>query len=413
MPTIRDLRRWTRELDGAAARIGPRFSRKDLRTHAGNYLRGLISRVERKNGWQLAEELGEATPTNLQHFIARATWNADEVRDDLREYVAEHLGDDEAVLIVDETGFLKKGTKSVGVHRQYSGTAGRIENCQIGVFLAYRSRHGHALVDRALYLPKSWAEDSVRRAEAKVPESVEFATKPALAREMLRRTLATGLPCRWATADEIYGGDFTFRQLLEDHGLCYVVAVSRQQKLWSPDIVQRRVEHYADEVPRKAWRELSCGMGTKGERFYRWTYLPFGKPQQRPGGTVYAKGLLVRESSKPVSLEESAERAYYLTLAPADTPLVKLAEIAGARWAVEECFEQAKQLTGLDEYEVRSWDGWHRHVTLSMLAHATLSVLRRKANAAHRVPQDAAPKKQRTQAQRAALKIPGPRRSSR
>ena len=253
MPTIRDLRRWTRELDVAATRIGPRFSRRDLRVHAGDYLRGLISRVERKNGWQLAEELGEATPTNLQHFIARATWSADEVRDDLREYVAEHLGDDEAVLIVDETGFLKKGTKSVGVHRQYSGTAGRIENCQIGVFLAYRSRYGHALIDRALYLPKNWAEDGTRRAEAKVPESVEFATKPALAREMLRRTLATGLPCRWATADEIYGGDITFRQLLEEHGLCYVVAVSRQQKLWSPDIVQRRVEHYADEVPRKAW----------------------------------------------------------------------------------------------------------------------------------------------------------------
>lgn len=408
MPTLRDLRRWTRELDVAAMRIGPRFSRKDLRGHAGDYLRGLISRVERKNGWQLAEELGEATPTNLQHFIARAIWNADEVRDDVREYVAEHLGEDEAVLIVDETGFLKKGRKSVGVHRQYSGTAGRIENCQVGVFLAYRSRHGHALIDRALYLPKSWAEDGARRTEAKVPESVEFATQPALAREMLRRTLATGLPCRWATADEIYGGDFSFRQLLEEHGLCYVVAVSRQQKLWSPNIVQRRVEHYADEVPRKAWRELSCGAGTKGERFYRWTYLPFGKPKQRPDGVVYAKGLLVRES-----LEASAERTYYLTLAPADTPLVKLAEIAGAPWAVEECFEQAKQLTGLDEYEVRSWDGWHRHVTLSMLAHATLSVLRMKANTAHRVPQDAAPKTQRSQAKSATSKTPSRRLSSR
>lgn len=192
-----------------------------------------------------------------------------------------------------------------------------------------------------------------------------------------------------------------------------MVAVSRQQKLWSADLEQRRVEHYADEVPRKAWRELSCGLGTKGERFYRWTSLPFGKPRQRPDGTVYAKGLLVRES-----LEESAERAYYLTLAPADTPLVKLTEIAGARWAVEECFEQAKQLTGLDEYEVRSWDGWHRHVTLSMLAHATLSVLRMKANAmkanaAHRVPQDAAPQKQKSQSQRADSKPRGLHRSSR
>ena len=208
MPTELEVTKWIEEVDVAAAKIGPRFSRKDLRAHSVRYLRGLISRIERKNGWQLAEELGEQTPTNLQHFIARSSWDADQVRDDLQQYVAEHLGSKDGILIIDETGFLKKGTKSVGVKRQYSGTAGRIENSQVGVFLAYRSDAGHALIDRSLYLPKEWAEDRIRRTAAKVPESVTFSTKPALAREMLKRTLAAGVPAKWVTADEVYGSDF-------------------------------------------------------------------------------------------------------------------------------------------------------------------------------------------------------------
>jgi SRSO17 transposase len=393
MPTAREVRKWAGELDRVHGRIGGRFSRVDLRAHAGNYLRGLISRVERKNGWQLAEELGEATPTNLQHFIARSRWDADAVRDDLRGYVAEHLGDDDAVLIVDETGFLKKGARSVGVQRQYSGTAGRVENCQVGVFLAYRSPRGHALIDRALYLPKTWAEDADRRAGAKVPTSVEFATKPAQARAMIRRALQSGVPCRWVTADEVYGGDYQFRKLCEDRGLYYVVAVSRAQKLWSQDLghfEQRRAEAYAAEWPEDAWRELSCGRGAKGERVYRWAYQPFAPPRENGRGELCQFGLLVRES---LSASEKGvyERAYYLALAPVGTPLEKLACVAGCRWAVEECFEQAKQECGLDEYEVRSWAGWHRHVTLSMLAHATLSVIRAGVDQAKAAEQPASP----------------------
>ena len=193
---------WSSEL---ARVVGPRFSRRDLRAHSESYLRGLISRVERKNGWQLAEELGEQTPTNLQHFIERSQWNSGEVRDDLQEYVIQHLGFPDGVLIIDETGFLKKETKSAGVKRQYSGTAGRIENSQVGVFLAYRSAAGHALIDRLLYLPKEWAQDEFRRMEAKVPVSVAFATRPALAVQMLSRALEAGVPAKWVAADDVYG----------------------------------------------------------------------------------------------------------------------------------------------------------------------------------------------------------------
>ncbi len=401
---VREVRRWVREVDAAATRIGPRFARRQLRGRAAQYLRGLISRVERKNGWQLAEEVGEAKPTNLQHFIARAKWDADAVRDDLREYVALRLGDpkvadesvlDESVLIVDETGFLKKGTKSVGVKRMYSGTAGRVENCQIGVFLACRTPRGHALIDRALYLPKEWAEDADRRTAAKVPAEIAFATKPALARDLIGRALDAGVPCGWVTADEAYGSDSRFRRLLEDRGVGFVVAVSKAQRLWAPGFRQLKAEDYvrefAGDSDRAPWEELSCGAGTKGERRSRWAALRFGAALEQDDGRVFRKALLVRES-----LSESKtgvrERAYDLTCSPEGTTLRKLAEIAGARWAIEECFEQAKQETGLDEYEVRSWAGWHRHVTLSMLAHATLAAIRAQAaDAATKT--EAAPKK--------------------
>lgn len=386
---VREVRRWAREVDAAARRIGPRFARRQLRGRAGQYLQGLISRVERKNGWQLAEEVGEAKPTNLQHFIARARWDADAVREDLREYVVERLSDpaekDESVLIVDETGFLKKGIKSVGVKRMYSGTAGRVENCQIGVFLALRTPRGHALIDRALYLPQEWADDAERRAEAKIPAEVGFATKPALACAMLERAVQAGVPCGWVTADEIYGGDSRFRRLLEDRGVGFVVAVSRAQRLWTPDLQHLKVDEYvrefAGDSDGEAWEELSCGSGTKGERRYRWATIRFGAALERDDGRVFRKALLVRESLV-ASPEGVRERAYYLTCAPEGTTLQKLAEVAGARWAIEECFEQAKQETGLDEYEVRSWAGWHRHVTLSMLAHATLAAIRAQAAAA-------------------------------
>jgi SRSO17 transposase len=328
-----------------------------------------LARVERKNGWQLAEELGEETPTNLQHFIARAEWDADQVRDDLQAYVVEQLGEPDGVLIVDETGFLKKGLKSVGVKRQYSGTAGRIENCQIGVFLAYRSSRGSAFIDRALYLPQEWASDDARRQEAKVPPEAVFATKPQLAREMLARALDAKLPATWVTADEVYGSDHNFRTFCETRRLHYVVAISSATHLFLNGR-RRAVSEHAREIPALAWQRLSCGAGAKGQREYDWAFVSWPHHEQ---GT-HTRGWLVRRS-----LTDPTELAFYFTYATRETSLTKLVEIAGCRWAIEEGFEQAKQETGLDEYEVRSWVGWHRHITMSLLAHATLVALRAQA----------------------------------
>lgn len=371
MPTIDQVRRWGEEIQAVALRINGRFMRREQRLHAGRYLQGLTSRVERKNGWQLAEQMGDPTPVNLQHFIARAEWDANAVRDDLHSYVVEQLGDSDAVLIVDETGFLKKGMKSVGVKRQYSGTAGRIENCQIGVFLAYRSVRGHALIDRALYLPREWADDHERRTEAKVPDSVTFATKQALARDMLARALAAKVPAAWLTADEVYGSDYNFRRFCEENRLNYVVAISSTTHL-ALGMRRQAVRKHLVMIPASAWRRLSCGAGAKGQREYDWAFITWPHHEQK----THTKGCLVRRS-----LEEPCEHAYYFTYAPRGTTLEKIVQVAGSRWAIEECFEQAKQETGLDEYEVRSWVGWHRHTTLSMLAHAALAALRTQAHA--------------------------------
>ena len=369
MPTFKKVLRWREEVEAVAARIGERFGRREQREHDGRYLRGLLARVERKNGWQLAEELGQRTPTNLQHFVARAQWNADEVRDDLQRYVIERLGDVDGVLIVDETGFLKKGTNSVGVKRQYSGTAGRIENCQVGVFLGYRSGKGHAFLDRALYLPREWADDPARRIEAKVPESIVFATKPTLARQMLARAMESGVDAAWVTADEVYGSDHAFRRFCEDRRLSYVVAISSATRL-ALDGQRRAVGKHVADVPDDAWRRLSCGAGAKGRREYDWAF--FGWPHHEH--QTHQRGWLVRRS-----LSDPGGLAFDFTYAPHQASLQQLVEVAGSRWAVEECFEQAKQETGLDQYEVRSWAGWQRHVTLSMLAHATLAALRAQA----------------------------------
>lgn len=382
--TERDVVRWSRELERVAERIGPRFSRPELRVRASGYLKGLVASIERKNGWQLAEFAGDASPTNLQHFIGRARWDADAVRDDLVHYVAEHLGEPDGVLIIDETGFLKKGTKSAGVGRMYSGTAGRIENCQIGVFCAYRSSKGYALVDRSLYLPKDWADNEPRRREPGIPDEVEFATKPELARRMIVHTLEAGLPVRWVTADEIYGSDRRFRELLKRRGISYVVAISCRAYLFHNGL-RTRVDEHAAGFRKRMWKRLSCGAGAKGERVYEWAMIswpdlvwdnaaPESCDLDHRVESGYTKALLVRRS-----LKDPDEKAYYYSYAPTGTPLKKLVEIAGARWAIEECFEQAKQLTGLDEYEVRSWSGWYRHVTLSMFAHAMLAVIRAKA----------------------------------
>jgi SRSO17 transposase len=362
-----DVHRWADQLDDLVARIAPRFSRIEPRRRARAYLQGLLAPLERKNGWHLAEAAGDASPDGVQDFLARMHWDAEAVRDDLGAYVVEHLGDPEAVLVLDETGFVKKGDKSVGVKRQYSGTAGRIENSQIGVFLAYASRHGHALIDRALYLPDTWAFDAARRAEAGVPEEIRFTTKPKLGQAMLKRAFEAGVPCAWVVGDCLYGADHQTRRLIEAHGRGYVLAVTSAQRLGL-----KPVEDWLEDVPARGWTRLSAGDGAKGPRLYDWAYLPYGIP---PAG--WQSGLLIRRKKGPKG--QPHQFTFYLTWAPAGTPLSMLVRIAGMRWTIESCFEEAKGETGLDEYEVRSWTGWHRHITLSMLAHAYLTIVRQHA----------------------------------
>lgn len=370
------VKRWGEDFEELIVRIGPCFGRHDLRTRAGGYVRGLLSRVDRKNGWQLAEYLGDAKPYGVQRLLGRASWDPHAVRDEVLRYAREHLLTDgeRGVLIVDETGFLKKGTKSVGVQRQYSGTAGRIENCQIGVFLALSGSRGRALVDRELYLPRGWCEDRGRCDEAGVPGETAFATKPQLALRMLDRAFAAGVRPGWVLADEVYGSDGKFRRHLEALGQPFVLAVGCQQRLWV-DLRQRRVDQIADALPASDWHRLSVGDGSKGPRAYDWAAGRLGG--ERPHGLV--RWLLVRRS-----LADPTDRAYYLCLAPPEVDGPGLATAAGMRWSIESCFEAAKQETGLDQYEVRSWSGWYRHTTLSMLALAFLAAVRARAGATPR-----------------------------
>jgi SRSO17 transposase len=355
---------WARDLEALAERIAPRFVRAEPRRRALAYLRGLLAPVERKNGWQLAEAAGDPTPDGVQDFLARMRWDADAVRDDLRAYVVEHLGDPDAVLALDETGFIKKGDKSAGVQRQYSGTAGRIENCQVGVFLGYAGRHGRALIDRALYLPERWTRDAARCAAAGIPNGLTLTTKPKLGLAMLDRALDAGVPFAWVAGDSVYGSDHRIRRRLEARQRGYVLAVTSGQRLGFVP-----VEDWLAKVPPDGWRRLSAGDGAKGPRLYDWAYLPY-----RGAAPGWRMGLLIRRGpAKPDDL------AYYLTHAPEGTTLARLARVAGTRWTIESCFEAAKGEVGLDEYEVRSWTGWHRHITLAMLAHAYLAVLRKAA----------------------------------
>ena len=365
-PTAAQVTGWAGEVDAVAGRVGRHFGRSEPRRRAAGYIRGLLSTTERKNGWQLAEHLGEATPDGVQHLLARADWDADAVRDDLLAYVAEHLGDADGVLVVDETGFLKKGTKSCGVARQYSGTAGRIENCQVGVFLGYAARHGRALLDRALYLPKEWADDAGRRQSAGVPRAVRFATKLVLARRMVERALAAGVPAKWVTADAVYGSDYGFRTAVEEMGLGYVVGVRTDHAVWA-GFRQVRVKSLLAEVPAKAWRRLSCGAGSKGPRVYDWAVVRTNAPDPDARG----RWLLIRRS-----VADPTEVAYFACGGPPKSTLADLVRIAGTRWAIEECFELAKGDCGLGEYEVRGWVGWYRHVTLSLFALAVVTVIR-------------------------------------
>lgn len=362
---------WRDGLDDVHARIAPRFARPEARARAGRYLAGLLGPVERRNGWQLAEQAGERTPDGVQRLLRTARWDADAVRDDLRAYVVERLGDPAAVLVVDETGFLKKGTKSAGVARRYSGAAGRVENCQVGVFLAYAAPAGCAFLDRALYLPKAWAEDAGRREAAGVPRAVGFATKGELARRMLERAFAAAVPAAWVVGDEPYGNDGALRRWLEGEGRPYVLAVARSHPLWHGG-VQVRAEAVLADAPDEAWQRVEVAPGSKGPRVYDWARarLPY---LAAPGRTHW---LLVRRS-----VADPSELAFYRAYGPDAATVAELARVAGRRWAIEAGFERAKGEVGLDQYEVRRWEGWHRHVTLCLLADAFLEATRAAAHA--------------------------------
>jgi SRSO17 transposase len=334
-------------------------------------VRGLLSPIERKNGWQLAEEAGLPTPYSMQYLLNRAVWDSDAVRVQLQGYVREQIAGPDGMLVIDETGFLKKGKKSVGVQRQYSGTAGRIENCQIGVFLTYASQGEHTLLDREVYLPKSWTQDPERCREAHVPEEVVFATKPELAARMLWRTLDAGLAARWVTGDTVYGSHRPLRAGLEARKQAYALAVSCQEQVEvQGEGEHKRVDGIADGLEAEQWQRLSVGNGSKGPRTFDWACVALSTPQHEG----WQRYLLIRRSLVPG--ETGAKRAYVLVFAPSGTTLADMAEAIGTRWTVEQCFQEGKGEVGLDHYEVRSFHGWYRHITLCMLAHAFLVVLR-------------------------------------
>jgi SRSO17 transposase len=368
-PTPADAAQWAAELQQVLDDLGCRFARRETRTHLRAYLIGLLSPIERKNGWQLAEHAGDATPYAIQHLLDRAKWDADAVCDDLQGYVREHLGHPAGVLVIDETSFLKKGTHSVGVGIQYSGVTGKLENCQVGVFLAYVSPLGQTLYDRALYLPRDWTADPERRTAADIPGEVRFATKPQLAKELVLRALASGLQVAWVTGDEVYGNDYHLRVALEEREQPYALTVSAKAALWV-GWRQRRARDLVAAEPASAWERISCGDGSKGPRLYDWLRIPINHPYegQWQRWLVARRGLTNPEDPRSI--------AYFLVFAPAATSLATLAQVIGERWGIECAFEESKGAVGLDQYEVRSWHGWYRHITLAMWAHAFLSITR-------------------------------------
>jgi SRSO17 transposase len=369
-----DLAAWAGGLDGLFALVAGRFFRVEPRRRARGYVRGLLAPLAGKNGWTLAEVAGDATPDGMQRLLNSASWDADGVRDDLRGYVVEHLGEAGGVLIVDETGFVKKGVKSAGVQRQYSGTAGRVENCQLGVFLAYATGKGRTLIDRELYLPKSWTGDRDRCRAAVVPEEVEFATKAVLAQAMLGRALDAGVPASWVAADEAYGQDHKFRIWCERRRIGYVVAVPRSQTI-PAGAGSSRADHAAAAAPEQAWKRRTCGVGAKGPRRFDWAVASVSPGEHTPPG--WGRWLLVRRqilTPEQSDAGKQPELAYYLCAGPPATTDEDLIRVAGTRWAIEECFQTAKTEVGLDQYQVRRYDAWYRHITLAMLAHAYLAV---------------------------------------
>jgi SRSO17 transposase len=361
---------WSESFNEMFMQAAGSFSNARVRRHGRAYLLGLLSHAERKNSWQLAEFAGDASPDGMQRLLNFSPWDEDAARDALARYVVRAMGDPAAVLAVDETGFLKKGRMSAGVARMYTGTAGRVENCQVGVFAAYVTPDGgRALIDRELYLPEKWTEDRDRCRRAGVGDDVAFATKPELAWTMIARARDAGVPFSWVAGDEVYGGNPKLRSRLEEHGIPYVMATA------CSDVIPvaaggMRADEAAALVPRAGWQRLSCADGSKGPRLYDWALV----------GTAEGPGhhLLVRRSLQPGE-KGAFELAYFRCWSRHPVTLPELAAVAGARWGIEDCFAESKGEAGLDHYQVRKYRAWYRHVTLAMLAHAFLAVTARAA----------------------------------
>jgi SRSO17 transposase len=359
---------WDTETDRLLDRMAGRFPRVETRRRVRGFVFGLLADLPRKNCWSIAEHAGDRDPHGMQYLLSRASWDTDGVRDDLRDYVIGALGDVDGVLVFDETGDLKKGVHTVGAQRQYTGTAGRIENAQVAVYLTYAAARGHALIDRELYLPQSWTSDPDRLAEAGVPDDIDFLTKPALATGMLTRALRAGVPARWATADEVYGNDPDLRAECEAQQIGYVLAIGCDRRV--PTAAgPTRADALAASLPRWAWQQLSAGPGAKGERNYDWAWITLTPDSNIDCTNAGCWWLLVRRHRR------TGELAFYRCYAPQIVPLRELVRVAGRRWTIEESFQAGKGLAGLDEHQVRRWTSWRRWTLLSMIAHALLVVI--------------------------------------
>jgi SRSO17 transposase len=365
--TIDQVESWSEGIAGLHARFAHRFGRSEPRARALDYLTGLLAPLERKNGWTLSEQVGQLRPDGVQRLLNHSDWDADAVRDDVRDYVVESIGTKDGILIGDDTGFLKKGTRSAGVQRQYTGTAGRTENCQIGTFLAYASAKGRALIDRELYVPASWTDDRERCRAADIDDSVPFATKNEHFRWMLQRAIDGRVPFAWVTADEAYGQVKHLRCWLEERGVAYVLATKVSDTVVTARWADARVDALVAALPRQAWKRLSGGQGSHGERIYDWARVAI-RPVWENGSGHW---VLARRS-----VSDPTEIAYYVCYGPVGTRLKDLVKVAAARWAVEECFQVAKNECGLDHYQVRLYRAWYRHITLAMAALAYLTAVR-------------------------------------
>jgi SRSO17 transposase len=370
---IVDADAWVECFDSAFARIAGRFKRVEPRKAARDWLLGLLSDVDSRSSWQLAEQAGHASPHRMQRLLGEAVWDADAVRDDLRKFVVDHLGDPGGVLIIDDTGDLKSGSTTVGVQRQYTGTAGRIENAQVTTFLGYAGEKGRALIDRELYLPKSWTNDPDRCARAGVPAEVQFATKITHARRMLTRAHQAGVPAAWATADEFYGNHRGLRRDLQARTLGYVLGVANNHRLTLASGLTATAQHITDRhLPRRSWNRLSAGKGHKGERHYDWAWVRIIPPADEATGHHW---LLIRRRIR------DGELAFYRCWAPKPVALAALVRVAGTRWCIEECFRAGKDEVGLDQHQVRTWTSWYRYTTLAMFAHAILAAIAAREHA--------------------------------